>query len=91
MKKSIWLSAAMLTGFLVACGVPTPTPTPNLTLIVSTITAPSGYRPPQVGDAIEGATIAYQYILPSLDKPAVVFAFGANLLQLVTVRPELSD
>jgi hypothetical protein len=29
--------------------------------------------------------------LPSLDKPVVALAFGANMLQLVTVRAELSD
>jgi hypothetical protein len=91
MKKSIWLPVAILTGLLIACGAPTPTPPPNPIVIVPTIAAPSGYRPPQNGDTIEGATIAYQYILPSLDKPVVVLAFGANLLQLVTVRAELSN
>ena len=91
MRQLFVCGVLFLTGLLVACGAPTPTPAPNLTLTVPTIAAPSGYRPPQAGDTIEGATIAYQYVLPSLDKPVVVLAFGTNLLQLVTVRAELSD
>jgi hypothetical protein len=91
MNKLIGLGAVMLIGLLAACGSPTPTPTPQRALTVPTIAAPSGYRPPQAGDTIEGAAIAYQYVLPALDKPVVALAFGSNLLQLVTVRAELSD
>ncbi len=74
-----------------ACAAATPTPPPPTPFVQPTLIAPSGYRPVQIGDTIEGATIAYQYILPTLDKPTVTLAFSTNLLQLVTVRTDLSD
>src|SRR5450759_5307323 len=55
------------------------------------IVAPSGYRPLQLGDQIEGTQISYQYVLPSLDQPAVDLAFGVNLLHLLSVKPGLID
>ena len=78
-------------GMLVGCGV---TPTPMIVPTAprsSTIVAGNGFRPLQEGDEVEGATISYQYLLPSLDQPAVNLAFSANLLQLIMVKPELSD
>jgi hypothetical protein len=75
-----------------ACNAPTPTPAPGSTTLVGqpTITALSGFRPLQTGDEIEGATIGYQFILPSQDRPAVVLAFSPYLLHFVLLNPDLS-
>jgi hypothetical protein len=85
------VSIAMFAG----CAAPTPT-LPALIPTATpyqdpTIVAPSGYRPLQLGDQIEGTQISYQYVLPSLDQPAVDLAFGVNLLHLLSVKPGLID
>jgi hypothetical protein len=67
--------------------MPTPTPEPTPTPVMLT----GGYRPVQRGDVIEGATIDFQYFLPSTDKPAVVTAFGQNLLQLIMINETMSN
>lgn len=90
MKKSIWLFVTVFAGLLAACGTPVPTMAPKLAASVPTIISPTGYRPIQAGDEVEGATISYQYVVPSLEKPAVLIALGANLLQLVVVKTELA-
>lgn len=80
--------------FIVACNTtPTPTPVgPTPTVAFSpTLMSPSGYRPMQMGDQIEGAPISYQYVLPSLEQPGVTLAFSTNLFQLVLVKPEMTD
>lgn len=91
MKFNLVIATVM--GFLVACGsAPVPTPAPTTTVAAApTIVAPTGYRPIQAGDSVEGVIIDYQYVLPTLDQPVVVIAFGQNILQLINVKPELSD
>ena len=91
MKFFSLVSIALLV--LLAGCVPPATPVPTTTPAgtpLSEIVSPTGYRPLQPGDLVEGATINYHYILPSLEQPVVVVAFGQNLMQLVTVKPELS-
>jgi hypothetical protein len=66
---------------------PTTTPPPAPTAIVSS----TGYRPLQTGDALEGTTISYMYVLPSVDQPIVDIAFGQSLMQLISVKTELTD
>ncbi len=94
MNKRMSLILCALLGLLALAGcaaatpavtvVPTPTSAPSIVLA-------GGYRPLQSGDAVEGATIDYQYFLPSVDKPTLVLAFGQRMLTLVQVNPELSD
>ena len=83
-----------LAGLVAACGG-TPTPAaifPTATVPHSpTIVSPTGYRPLQEGDTVEGAAISYQYVLPSLDQPVITVVFGNNLLQLIQIKPELSE
>lgn len=84
------VSIAMVAG----CAAPPtpPAPIPTATPYQDpTIVAPSGYRPLQLGDQIEGTQISYQYVLPSLDQPAIDLAFGVNLLHLLSVKPGLID
>lgn len=87
------LVIATTIGLLVACGsAPPQSPTPTATVAaLPTIVAPTGYRPLQAGDSVEGAIIDYQYVLPTLAQPVVVVAFGKNILQLINIKPELSD
>jgi hypothetical protein len=77
---------------ITACNAATPTPALGSTTLVGqpTITTLSGYRPLQSGDEIEGATIGYQFILPSQDRAAVVLAFSPYLLHFVSLNPDLS-
>jgi len=49
------------------------------------------YLPLQHGDTVEGVTIDYQYVLPSLDNPKVVVAFGRNLLNLIQINKNMSE
>jgi len=91
MRLLSFVSIALLT--LLAGCVPPATPLPTAPPAVTPlpeIISPTGYRPLQPGDVVEGATISYHYILPSLEQPVVVLAFGQNLMQLVTIKPELS-
>jgi hypothetical protein len=67
-----------------ATAIPAPTSAPSIVLA-------GGYRPLQSGDVVEGVTIDYQYILPSVDKPTLVIALGQKMLTLVQVNPEMSD
>ncbi len=79
---------------LAACAAPpSPAiPAPIFTPVLNpTIAAPNGYRPLQKGDEIEGTQIAYQYVLPSVDQPVVDIAFGVDLLDLLSVKPALTD
>lgn len=80
--------------WLAACGAP-PSPTipgPTFTPVLNpTVVAPNGYRPLQTGDEIEGTQIAYQYVLPSVDQPVIDVAFGVDLLDLLSVKPSLTD
>lgn len=90
--KFLSLVSIALLALLASCvppATPLPTATPAVTPL-SEIVSPTGYRPLQPGDVVEGATISYHYILPSLEQPVVVIAFGQNLMQLVTIKPELS-
>ncbi|MBI5653372.1 MAG: hypothetical protein HZC40_23440 [Chloroflexi bacterium] len=92
MNKLNFLLIALVAGIATACAsnqistIPTMTPSAYATII-----APSGYRPLQQNDPVEGTTIAYHYILPSLNAPAIVVAFGPNLIQLANVKPELVE
>lgn len=90
MNKSIGLGAVMLIGLLVACGTPV-TPKAVAVLPTPAIVSPSGYRPIQTGDEVEGVTIGYQFILPSIERPVVVIAASAYLLHFITVKAELVD
>ncbi|MBI5879370.1 MAG: hypothetical protein HZB53_17110 [Chloroflexi bacterium] len=94
MNDRICVALCALLGLLViaGCGAATPTaaPAPTATAMPSIVLA-GGYRPLQTGDNVEGATIDYQYILPSPDKPTLVIAFGQQMLTLVQVNPEMSD
>lgn len=84
-----WLLGALLAA---ACAAKPPAPTaePTATRPPALVLA-NGYRPLQSGDEVEGATIDYQYILPSPDNPVVVLAFGQKMLNLVQVNPDMSD
>jgi hypothetical protein len=92
MNKLNFLLIALIAGIGTACAsnqistIPTMTPSAYATLI-----APSGYRPLQQNDSIEGTTVAYHYILPSLNAPAIVVAFSPNLIQLANVKPDLAE
>ncbi len=94
MKNSAAIGIVLSIVLLAACGAP-PSPTPpgpTLTPVYNpTIVAPNGYRPLQHGDEIEGTQIAYQYILPSINQPSVDIAFGVDLLDLISVKPALTD
>jgi hypothetical protein len=91
MIKNVLL-ISVIVSLCVACkspapaAVPTPTPAPTPAIVSAT-----GYRPVQAGDVVEGVKIGYQYILPSQEHPVVVIAFGERLVELVSVKPELSD
>ena len=91
MKKIfLFVLAAVL---LAACGG-APTPTAVLPTVVPhspTIVSPTGFRPLQEGDLVEGATISYHYTIPSLEQPVVNVAFSTNLLQLVQLKSELIE
>ena len=90
MKTASFFTLALM-GLLLACA-PTPTPGPAVTPTVvphPEILSPTGYRPLQEGDGVEGATIGYQYVLPSLERPVVTIALGSSLMQLVVPKPEL--
>ncbi len=88
MFKKILILTTMLIS-LAACGTPVPTLAPMPTAVAQpTIVTNTGYRPLQTGDVVEGQTIAYQYLVPTADQPNVVFAFGANLLQLCSLKWE---
>jgi hypothetical protein len=87
--KSLWMflsAAALLAGCAGAASTPSPTPSP--TLPFPTVVAPTGYRPLQAGDVVEGVSIDYQYFVPSLDQPVVVVAVGSGMLQLITPRSD---
>ncbi len=89
--RYIFLVGIVLLGLLAAC-TPSPTAAPASTPTATPqveIVSPTGYRPLQPGDGVEGATISYHYILPSLERPTVVIALGDSLMQLVSVKPEL--
>lgn len=89
MRKFIFI-VALLVSLLTACSTPTPTPIREATPApFATIVLSNGYRPLQQGDVVEGQMISYQYVFPSVDKPAGVIAFGNNLLQLANLKPSL--
>lgn len=84
------IAAAASLGLSAACTPATPTPLVEPTATpAQEIVSPSGYRPLQTGDSVEGVAISYQYVLPSIEKPVVDFAFGPSLMQLVLPKPEL--
>jgi len=91
MKKTFLFILSIF--LLSACGgTPTSIAVPPADVPHSpTIVSPTGFRPLQEGDTVEGAAISYQYTIPSLDQPAVNIAFSTNLLQLVQVKPELTS
>jgi hypothetical protein len=91
-KGSTILTLYVGAGLLLACTAnPAPTPAATPTEFREpTIVTPSGYRPLQSGDTVEGARIGYQYFLPSIEQPAVVIDFGQNLLEFFLIKPELS-
>jgi hypothetical protein len=85
------IASALWLALTTACASNQVTPPPAATSVgAATMVAPGGYRPLQQNDRVEGVTIAYQYIVPGLDKPAIVIAFGPNLIQLASIKPELS-
>jgi hypothetical protein len=86
------LAILAVLGLLLACTpAPAPAPAPEATATpLPEIISPTGYRPLQPGDIVEGAKIEYHYVLPSLDRPVVTLAFGPSLMQLVLVKPELT-
>jgi hypothetical protein len=89
MKPFAFVAVTAL-GLSLACTPATPAPVAAPTVTpVMVIVSPSGYRPLQMGDPLEGVSISYQYVLPSVEKPVVVFAFGPSLMQLVIPKPEL--
>lgn len=89
MKPVVIIAAAMLT-FSLAC-TPTATPVPVQPTATprSEVVSPSGYRPLQMGDPIEGVNVSYQYVLPSVEKPVVDIVLGPSLMQLIIPKPEL--
>ncbi|MGB8645603.1 MAG: hypothetical protein WCF84_10220 [Anaerolineae bacterium] len=92
--KIVAFLCAVATLVLAGCSPATPTPLPTPDAFALTTPIPpnaSGYRPLQAGDNLEGATIDFQYIYPSLEKPVVDIALGKNLLQLIVVKPELTN
>lgn len=91
--KGILFLIAVSAAMLVACGTPLPTaaPTTVVELGQATLAAPNGYRPLQKNDNIEGTQIAYQYIVPSIDQPAIDIAFGVDLLDLITLKANLTN
>ena len=90
--KKIILFSVILMGWLAACQSPSTTPAALPTYTPApALVSPTGYRPLQAGDMVEGVGISYQYVLPSLERPAIVIAFGQRLLELVNVKPELAD
>lgn len=92
MSKTFRLVSAMLIMFAAACQS-NPAPIVAGTTLPSTPTARplTGYRPLQNNDLVEGAKIGYLYTLPSPEQPAVTLAFGENMLELVSVKPQLRD
>ena len=90
MQKEIFFASMILGIILVACGTPVPTPiSPENS--AATVVAPSGYRPLQASDSVEGVTIGYQYVLPSLEQPVVVIAASPYLLHFMNIKSGLSD
>jgi hypothetical protein len=88
--------SALLAALCLAAGGCTPTPqalapTPTATPAPTPVVSATGYRPLQTGDELEGATISYFYVLPSIDNPVVDLAFGQSLMQLISVKVELTD
>ncbi len=82
----------VLSMLLAACGSPTPTVTPPPPTPISSAPIPSGsYRPLQKGDLVEGQSIDYAYILPSADNPVIEVALGINILNLVSINPQMTD
>ena len=92
MSKTFRLASAMLIMLMAACQSK-PAPIVVGTALPSTPTALplTGYRPLQINDRVEGAKIGYLYTLPSPEQPAVTLAFGENMLELVSVKPQLRD
>ena len=91
-----FLIAFMLIGVLLdSCGTPVPTAAPPKPTDVPhgppTVVTSTGYRPLQINDVVEGQPIGYQYLVPTPDQPAVDIAFGINLLQLNSLKPELTS
>lgn len=89
-KKFLVLFVIMTAAAACSPTAPTPTP-PTPPPLPQPTTLPQGYRPLQKGDVVEGSTIDYQYILPSEGQPVIDIAFGQNLLQLSTIKPQLAD
>lgn len=75
---------------LAACAPSIPTPPPTGTGPQSSSVYGS-YRPLQKNDVVEGATIDYQYLVPSDGNPVVDLALGQNLLQLVSINPQMTN
>jgi hypothetical protein len=92
MSKTFRLVSTMLIMSVAACQS-NPAPIVAGTTLASTPTARplTGYRPLQNNDLLEGAKIGYLYTLPSPEQPAVTLAFGENMLELVSIKPELRD
>jgi hypothetical protein len=88
--KTFLFSMVVVALILAGCGTPVPTPAPTETASPSLILT-GGYRPPQQNDIIEEVKIGYQYIVPSQDNPVGVIAFSEGLIQLMSIKPELSN
>ncbi|MBI5035617.1 MAG: hypothetical protein HZB51_34425 [Chloroflexi bacterium] len=88
--KTISFSLVVMALMFAGCGTPVPTPVPTSTPIPSIVLA-GGYRPPQQNDLIEGAKIGYHYVVPSDNNPVGVLAFGNGMIQLMSIKMELSN
>jgi hypothetical protein len=82
------LLSALLLAACTTATTPVPTALPSGQ---PTITSPTGYRPVQSGDTIEGESIGYQYVLPSLEQPVVTIAASPFLQHFVAINPDLND
>lgn len=93
MRKLMVVLIAILVTSACSSPTPTPAPTPAPTAVPTTkpTLAPGVYKPLEKGDIVEGATVDYAYKLPSSDNPVVTIAAAERLLQLISIKPQLTD
>lgn len=76
--------------WLVACTATTPTPSASTSAAQPTLVAPSGYRPVQAGDVVEGVTIGYQFVFPSIEHPVLVIAASPYILHFIAIKESMA-